>query len=171
MNTVRVWILAHTGDPGLKALPTPSASLRMFVGDTIDAFRTAPFQPDVIFACIGLPLLQEVWNIVNGVHWIHCRFAGVDHVLFPELVESDILLTNARGIFSSALSEFALGAMLFFAKDFRRMIENQSAGRWSPFLVGELAGKTLGIVGYGDIGQAAAKRAKAFGMRVVALRR
>jgi phosphoglycerate dehydrogenase-like enzyme len=61
--------------------------------------------------------------------------------------------------------------MLYFAKDFRRMIRNQEAGRWEQFVVEEIAGQTVGIVGYGDIGRAVATRAHAMGMRVMALKR
>jgi len=86
-------------------------------------------------------------------------------------VESEVVLTNGRGVFSPSLGEFALAAILYFAKDFRRMIRNQSAGVWRPFDVEEIAEKTVGIVGYGDIGRAVATRVHAMGMRVLATRR
>ena len=79
------------------------------------------------------------------VRWVHSRSAGLDNVLFPELVESPVPLTNGRGVFSQSLGEFALGAILYFAKDFRRMIRNQEAGRWEPFDIVEIAGQTVGI--------------------------
>jgi phosphoglycerate dehydrogenase-like enzyme len=80
-------------------------------------------------------------------------------------------LTNGSGVFSQSLGEFALAAILFFAKDLRRMIANQEAGRWEPFDIVEVAGQTVGIVGYGDIGRAVAARVRAMGMRVLALKR
>jgi phosphoglycerate dehydrogenase-like enzyme len=61
--------------------------------------------------------------------------------------------------------------MLFFAKDLRRMLRNQEAGKWAPFDIEMLEGRTLGIVGYGEIGRATAELAHAFGMRVMAIRR
>jgi len=63
-----------------------------------------------------------------------------------------------------------IGAALFFAKDFRRMLRNQAAGVWEQFDIEELRGRTMGIVGYGDIGRACSQRAHAMGMRVLALR-
>jgi phosphoglycerate dehydrogenase-like enzyme len=69
------------------------------------------------------------------------------------------------------LGEFVLGAILYFAKDFRRLIRNQTAGVWEPFDVTEVAGQTAGIVGYGDIGYAVATRLKAMGMNILASRR
>ena len=107
----------------------------------------------------------------NQLRWIHSKSAGLDNVLFPELVESPILLTNGRGVFSSSLGEFVLAAILYFAKDFRRMIRNQSAAIWEPFDVEEIRGQTVGIVGYGDIGRAAASRIRAMGMHVLASKR
>ncbi len=60
---------------------------------------------------------------------------------------------------------------MFFAKDIRGLLATQSAQRWDPFIMQELSGATMGIVGYGDIGRACASRARAFGMRVLAYRR
>ena len=116
-------------------------------------------------------LLQKALGQAPNVRWIHSRAAGVDNLLFPELTKSDVVLTNGRGVFSSSLGEFVIAAILYFAKGFRRMIRNQAAGRWEPFDVEEVAGQTVGIVGYGDIGRAAAGRAKAMDMRVLATKR
>jgi len=116
-------------------------------------------------------LLRTVFAMCANVKWVHSRSAGLDSILFPELVESDVILTNGRGVFSASLGEFALAAILYFAKDFRRMIRSQSASRWEPFDVEVIAGKTVGIVGYGDIGRAVATRLHAMGMRVLATRR
>jgi phosphoglycerate dehydrogenase-like enzyme len=107
----------------------------------------------------------------SKIRWIHSRAAGVDNLLLPELVNSEVVLTNGRGVFSASLGEFVIAAILYFAKDFRRMIRNQAAARWEPFDVEEIAGQFLGIVGYGDIGKAVAVRAKAVGMRVLATKR
>ena len=112
-------------------------------------------------------LNRSVFLMAPKLAWVHSRNAGLDSFLFPELVESPVTLTNGSGVFSAPLGEFALAAMLYFAKDFRRMIRNQVAGKWEPFDVLRLAGQTVGIVGYGDIGKEVAWRAKAMGMRVL----
>ena len=121
----------------------------------------------------GVPrdLFRSAFLACPGVRWVHSRAAGLDNSLFPELVQSSVPLTNGTGVFSQALGEFALAAILYFAKDFPRMLRNQKAGRWEQFLVDEIAGQTVGIVGYGDIGRAVASRAHAMGMRVLALKR
>jgi phosphoglycerate dehydrogenase-like enzyme len=105
------------------------------------------------------------------VRWVHSRAAGLDNLLFPELVESQVLLTNSRGVFSASLGEFVLATILYFAKDFRRMVRNQTAAVWEPFEVQEIRGQTVGILGYGDIGRAVASRVHAMSMRVLATKR
>ncbi len=82
-----------------------------------------------------------------------------------------IPFTNGSGVFSLSLGEFVLAATLYFAKDFPRMRRSQRACKWDPFDVMEISKQTMGIVAYGDIGRACATRAKAMGMRVLALRR
>ena len=106
-----------------------------------------------------------------NLRWVHSKSAGLDTVLFPELIESPVPLTNGRGVFSQSLGEFVVGAVVYFAKDFRRMIRNQMAGRWEAFDVVEISGQTAGIVGYGDIGRAAATRLRGLGLRILAMRR
>jgi len=113
-------------------------------------------------------LLRELFGICRKVRWVHSRAAGLDNLLFPELVESQILLTTGRGVFSASLGEFVLAAILYFAKDFRRMVRNQTASVWEQFDVQEIAGQTVGILGYGDIGRAVASRVHAMSMRVLA---
>ena len=105
-------------------------------------------------------------------------------------------VTNAKGQFSSSLAEYALGACTYFAKDFPRLVRQQQKKQWENFDIQELyvsgfvfhcksiliilanilvfkcrRGKTMGIIGYGDIGRACAKLASVYGMRICALRR
>jgi phosphoglycerate dehydrogenase-like enzyme len=116
-------------------------------------------------------LLRELFAICSKVRWVHSRAAGLDNLLFPELVESQVLLTNGRGVFSASLGEFVLAAILYFAKDFRRMVRNQTEDVWEPFDVQAISGQTVGILGYGDIGRAVANRVHAMSMRVLATKR
>jgi phosphoglycerate dehydrogenase-like enzyme len=142
------------------------------VGNSPAAFARAAPDADVLFNWSGSrDLVRQAFSMAPKVQWVHSRSAGLDSLLFPELVESHVPLTNGRGVFSASLGEFALAAILYFAKDFRRMIRNQMAGRWEQFDVHEISGQTVGIVGYGDIGRAAATRARSMGMRILALKR
>lgn len=116
-------------------------------------------------------MLREAFLQCERLRWVHSRWAGLDSLLFPELVNSDVVLTNGKGVFSPSLGEFVLTAILYFAKDVPRMRRNQSSRNWAPFDVEMIAGKVLGIVGYGDIGRAVATRAHAMGMRILATKR
>src|SRR6185436_6961572 len=99
-----------------------------------EAFARAAPDVNVIFNwSLSGSLLREVFAMCPRVEWVHSRAAGLDNQLFPELVESPVPLTNGTGVFSQSLGEFALTAILYFAKDLRRMVRNQMAGRWEPF--------------------------------------
>jgi len=115
-------------------------------------------------------VIRDQWPDVKRVRWIHALGAGVETFPFDLLRGSGIVLTNSRGVYAGALAEFVVGAMLWFAKDFRRLVTNQAAHRWEPFAVERIEGATAGIIGYGGIGRAVAKRAEALGMRVIATR-
>ncbi|MBS1853331.1 MAG: D-2-hydroxyacid dehydrogenase [Acidobacteria bacterium] len=142
------------------------------VGNTSAVFADAAKDATVIFDWGGMgELLRELFSTTPNLRWVHSKTTGIENILFPGLLESAIPLTNGSGVFSQSLGEFALAAILYFAKDFRRMVRNQMAGVWEQFDVEEIAGQTVGIVGYGDIGRAVAVRVRAMGMRVLALKR
>jgi phosphoglycerate dehydrogenase-like enzyme len=164
----RVLVLSEMIDPQLAMLrDVPHAIAR-----NVDAVAEAGRGAQAILHWAGKKeLLQAALRACPGVRWVHSRWAGLDNLLFPELVERPVVLTNSKGVFSQSLGEFALAAILYFAKDFPRMLRNQRAERWEPFDVEEIAGQKVGIVGYGDIGRAVARRAQAMGMHVLALKR
>ena len=171
MHTVFV-LTANLADKDLALLEQLPPGTNLVAGTSAEAFERLAEDTDVIFNwSAGGKLLREVFLMCPNVRWVHSRSAGLDSVLFPELIASPVPVTNGRGVFSQSLGEFALAAILFFAKDLRRMVRNQEAGRWEQFDITEIAGQTLGIVGYGDIGRAVATRARAMGMRVVAIKR
>ena len=172
MDDNTVLVLADPADPQLAMLADLPEKTGIAVGNSPEAFQRAAPDASVIFNWGGSrTLLREVFAMAPKVRWVHSRSAGLDSLLFPELVESPVPLTNGTGVFSLSLGEFALAAILYFAKDFRRMIRNQVAGRWEQFDIVEISGQTVGIVGYGDIGRAVATRVRAMGMRVLAVKR
>ena len=171
MDDNTVLVLADPTDPLLAMLDALPENTRIAVGDRVEAFAQAAPEADVILNWTGSrELLQQVWRMAPRVRWVHSRSAGLDDLLFPELAESPVPLTNARGVFSEILGEFAMGAVLFFAKGFRRMVRSQEAGVWDQFDTMAVAGQSLGVIGFGDIGKAAARRAEAMGMQVLPLR-
>ncbi|KAL8272049.1 hypothetical protein Esti_003984 [Eimeria stiedai] len=115
--------------------------------------------------------------LVPGLRWIHSYMAGVDGLCrqlrcYPEFVEArNLLLTNGKGVFSSSLKEYAIAVILHFAKHIPRLQTNKANKKWERFLMGEIRGRTVGFVGYGDIAKEIASACKFFGMRCIALRR
>ncbi len=129
-------------------------------------------EADAILTDMGRAgLLREVLPLAKQLRWIHSISAGVEAMLFPEMLASSATLTNGRGAYKRSLAEFVIYGCMFFAKDTRRMLRQQAEGRWEQYYMEEIHGKTLGIVGYGEIGRASAAMAAAFGMKVLAMRR
>ena len=114
----------------------------------------------------------------SRLRWVHSAAAGVGSSLFPAMRASEVVLTNSAGIHASPMAEWAIAAILYFARGLDFAIHAQAAATWNkaPFenpntAVREIAGATLGIVGLGGIGREIATRAAALGMRVLATRR
>ena len=172
MDDITVVVLADPTEPELAMLERLPPETGIAVGNSVEAFRRAAPDAQVIFNwSLAGDVLREVFGMCPLVRWVHTRSAGLDNILFPELVESPVPLTNGSGVYSAPLGEFAMAAILFFAKDLRRMVRNQMAGRWEQFDIAEIEGQTVGIIGYGDIGRAVATRARALGMQVMAVKR
>lgn len=172
MKKLSILVLAAPDEPQLSMLDGLRETASVVIGNSAQAFENAAATADVIFNWSGsLSLIRDVFLMARSVRWIHSRSAGLERTLFPELIASDVIMTNGSGVFSPSLGEFTLAAILYFAKDFRRMIRNQMAGHWEPFDVLPISGQTVGIVGYGDIGRAVASRVRAMGMNVLAVKR
>jgi len=172
MNDCPLLVLTAPDDHDIPLLAELRQKATIVVGGSARDFAKAAVDAEIILNWSGsLALLREMFLTSRRLRWIHSRSAGLEQTLFPELSASQVVLTNGSGVFSPSLGEFALAAILYFAKDFRRMIRNQMAGVWQPFDVTMVSGQTLGIVGYGSIGRAVAARARALEMNVLGLRR
>jgi phosphoglycerate dehydrogenase-like enzyme len=172
MRPLNLLVISNPNARHLSVLEKLPDSTNITVGRYPDAFESAASEADIILNGMGVgDTLKQIWGSARNVKWLHSLSAGVESTLFPELIESPVPMTNARGVFKRSLGEFVVSAVLFFAKDLRRMVRNQEAGVWEQFDVEEVHGRTMGIVGYGEIGRAAAERAHALGMKIVALRR
>jgi phosphoglycerate dehydrogenase-like enzyme len=169
---VNVLVLSNPQAPHLKVLePLHGAAKFTITDNPAQVVEAAPGADVILNAMFNGDLLRVAFPLAKKVRWIHTISAGVESVIFPELIESPVPLTNGRGVFRRPLGEFVVAAALYFAKDLRRMLRSQEAGSWDQFDVEELHGRTLGIIGFGEIGRAAAERAKPFGMQIIALRR
>jgi hypothetical protein len=97
-----------------------------------------------LLAAILPRLSNDVKHPPEGIHpivWIHSRSAGIDAYISPELSEwhknggSRVQMTNARGVFSSSLAEYCLGACSYFCKDFDRLKRNQKNRSWDRYIL------------------------------------
>jgi phosphoglycerate dehydrogenase-like enzyme len=115
-------------------------------------------------------MLRDLWPMQH-LRWIHTLGAGIETLPFDLLRDSGVIVTNSRGLYADGLAEFVIAAVHWFAKDLRRLTRNQEAKTWEPFIVERIEGQTIGVVGYGGIGRAVARRARALGMSVLATNR
>ena len=122
---------------------------------------------EVIF---GLRLPSNLLSRAPRLKWAQMVSAGVDFV-DKAIIESGVIITTASGIHAIPISEWVLGVSLMLAKQAPRLWANQQRRHWERFVPAELSGKTMGVIGLGNIGTQVARLAKAFGMRVVATRR
>jgi len=150
----------------------PDAELAVTIVEDARTLRAALPDADVLLVHPRLgSIVREAWSARGKLRWIHDIAAGVDTLMFDELCASDVVVTNGRGLFAPALAEYTFAAVLHFAKQVPRLLAQQRERRWEPFTVTRVEGQTIGIVGYGGIGQAIARLAQTFGMNVIATRR
>jgi phosphoglycerate dehydrogenase-like enzyme len=126
---------------------------------------------------ISWSLRREQFNSARKLRWIHSPAAAVHELMFPELINSDVILTNAREIHAPVVAEHAMALLLALAKKLPEAVRLQQKRVWGQENLWhsrprprELAGATLGIVGLGSIGRLLARHASGLGMRVIAVR-
>src|ERR1700722_20018767 len=172
MDNITVLVLADPAAPPLKELDALGPGVTVKIGKTADALGDAIAVARVLFNWTGSkPEVLRVIESAPKLEWIHAMYAGLDRSLFPELIQSKIPLTNGSGVFSQSLGEFVMLGILYFAKNMPRRMQAKAERRWDVFDNVEISKQTVGIVAHGDIGRAVAWRAKALGMRVLALRK
>ena len=127
-----------------------------------------------IFLCtwdITPDILDNILSFQPDLKWIHFTATGVDRFLTRKLIDSDIVLTSSIGIHSKRIAEFVFAMILSISKKIPYHLKLQRMRRWQAIQSDELKDKTVGIIGYGNIGREIAKRAMAFEMKVMATRK
>jgi phosphoglycerate dehydrogenase-like enzyme len=128
-------------------------------------------------AALAWSLRPEQFRAARQLRWIHSTAAAVHQLMFPELVASDVVVTNSREVHGPVVAEQALALMFAVARKIPAAVRFQQKHVWGQErmwlegrMPGELQGATVGLVGLGSIGREIAKRAAALGMRVLAVR-
>jgi phosphoglycerate dehydrogenase-like enzyme len=169
---MRLLVIAPPDFPPLQLLRREAPDVELIVGMDPEVLRPDAARCEAVLIAPRFgSVLTDLWLQVRKVQWIHALAAGVEFLPFDLLRRSTIVVTNGRGLYADALGEFAIAAMLWFAKDLRRLVRNQAAHTWDPYTVERLSGKTVGIIGYGGIGRAIGARASALGMHVLGVGR
>jgi phosphoglycerate dehydrogenase-like enzyme len=127
---------------------------------------------------IAWSLHGDQFLLAKKLRWIHSTAAAVHALMSPELAASNVVVTNARSVHAPVVAEHAIALIFAMAKRIPSAVRHQLAREWAQTEMWEeqpraceLAGSTLGMIGYGAIGQEVAKRATALGMSVLAVRR
>jgi phosphoglycerate dehydrogenase-like enzyme len=110
--------------------------------------------------------VRDVWPAAGSLEWIHVAAAGVDTLMFHELADSDVVVTNARGVFDRPIAEFVLSSVLAFAKDLHGSHDLQTTRTWRHRETLTVSGSTALVVGTGAIGREIARLLRAVGMEV-----
>ena len=164
MKVVILGASSETDVPGIESIT-----------DTVDL----AFAPDEVALGVELPgseilvgwdfqgnELVHQWHRALDLKWIHWCGAGVDAVLFEDLQKSDVVLTNARGIFDRVMAEYVLGYMLVETKDFITTRKNQENHVCNSRSIAKLQGDHVLVFGVGSIGREIARVLKTIGLRV-----
>ena len=145
--------------------------------DQLNSYENVEHHIADVEILFGISIRPEQFLAARKLRWIHSQAAAVHQFMFPELVNSDVIITNARDVHGPVVAEQVIAMMFALAKRIPAAVRFQQKHVWGQdaFSSGRshsraLAGATLGLVGLGSIGRNVAKHASALGMRVIAVR-
>lgn len=167
---MKLLITTHWVQDFLKDWEKDFPTVEFVGGTTPEAILAAAADAEVAFG----PVNEELFHAAKKLRWIQSGSAGVEWLVHaPSLRESDVQVTNTRGAHATTIAEHTFGMLVFLARRFDELYEAQKRHEWIRGQGGAprvgLAGRTMGIIGLGQLGRAIAKRAHAFEMEVIAV--
>lgn len=163
-------VVLHAGElpPGLDAAVQSAAvdGTAVRYATAVDLASALPGADVLLVWDFTSDAVRPAWPAAEALRWVHTASAGVDRVAFPELLSSDVVLTNSRGVFDVPMAEYVLGAVLAFAKDLPGTVRLQDGRTWRHRETERVAGGCAVVVGSGPIGRAIGRLLRAVGMRV-----
>jgi phosphoglycerate dehydrogenase-like enzyme len=150
-----------------------SVDARISVKKAKNVAEAADFLPDAhVVASLGWEFPRDAFIAAANLRWIHALSAGVDALFYPEFIQSDVVLTNSRGVYDIPVAEHAFALLTSLTRGIDRFHSFQMQKVWKRSPVTEMEGKTLGIVGLGSIGREIARKAKeGYNMHVMATKK
>jgi phosphoglycerate dehydrogenase-like enzyme len=155
-------------------LRTEFPALEIIHRDRYEGIEEHLRDAEILFA---FQLRPEQFASARKLRWIHAPTAAVHQLLFPELVKSGVVLTNAREVHGPVVAEHVITLIFALAKKIPQAVRLQQKRIWGQDAIWndgprprEVAGATLGLIGLGSIGHTVARMAAALGMRVIAVR-
>ncbi len=179
-ETINVLVTTPIGEVLLAQIAAVSPRIKVTdVSSQAKAYQVDAYVPGNEFDSIlaeadvlyGLRIPQNLAGRAPRLKWVQVMSAGVERYLDAGLRKSPVTLTNVSGIHATPIGEFCLEQMLMFAKGAAQCFDMKQQKEWRWFTPSVLRGKTVGIIGLGEIGREVARLSKAFGMRVIATRR
>lgn len=164
MSRPKVIVIVQEGRP-VPPIERLEAEADVVVVRTAEEFRAAQPGTEILFLNdFRTKLLREAGP--GELRWIHTSSIGVDSLMTDEVVNSDIVVSNSRGVCERPIAEWVLGVLLMFTKDLRRTIELQQARTWQHRETEPLLGRKVLVVGPGPVGRETVLLLRAAGMNV-----
>ena len=168
-KTDRINVLITGSDIGPEKLAEETRAISPRLDVTVlpnkEALPELAARSEIIAGALPSSLLPKAPHL----KWLHSWAAGVD--VTPEIKASSVTFTSSKGNGAIPLAEHVILLMLMLARKSAEILQAQKEHRWAKTVHGELTGQTLGIIGLGNSGSDLAKKAKAFHMRVIGVRR
>lgn len=166
---MKILVTAPWSEQQLQELKAAYPAIEFIAARTPEAMMAAAAEVEVVLGSMR----REPFLAAQKLRWIQSSSAGVEWMhAIPELVESDVIVTNTRGAHAITIAEHTFGMLVCLARGFYSLFKAQQQRVWLRPLektpVG-LSGLTMGVIGLGQIGRAVAERAHAFGMSVIAV--
>lgn len=159
-------VLTSPGAPDLPNAREVEALSEVFYASADQLPATLPGAQILLVWDFFSTALRNAWQYTADLEWIHVAAAGVDSLLFNELRDSDITVTNARGAFDVPIAEFVLASILAHDKQLHHSKQLQHNAQWQHRELQQTAGQRALVVGTGGIGRATARLLRAAGLKV-----
>jgi phosphoglycerate dehydrogenase-like enzyme len=170
MNKPRILVLAWLPDGLLPRLAERFPDFEWTDGRTTDAFEK--YLGSAVIA-YGLPPIARIADMPE-LRWIQLVAAGVPQELCPIALARKLTVTSLVGLYGNTIAEHAFALLTFLARNLHTAFHNQREGKWDRDIrtrIVDLHGRTLAIIGLGNIGQSIARLGRGYGLRVVGCRR